>query len=645
MVLLGKHENKPAAVIVELKHWQTRTDKAGDAEGLMVRHTGIALHPSDQVRGYTEYCRRFHSAVLDWKANVNGCVIFTKDPFCAQYGAPPNDNLVKDYPFFTLNESEVQKTIPGYFSNKLTDQDRYFAEAFEKGHYKQDRGFCRHIAAQINESSNSPFELLDGQRTAFALCKSNIEKNVFKNAFKGELPKKMVILVDGPPGSGKSVVAAKIWASILSDGRLPKGDVVFVTTSDSQNSNWISLFRQAAGQAGGGGVVVKANEYIPITTQEVGKIKKIYGENVFKDASEWRSNLPLIKSYRKEGFRVHDDTFLVSIVDEAHALINPESSDGRGQFGFAVIAGPQAYHIIRASAVSIFFLDTKQSFRERETTTVDDLKKWADELGAGEVIEISLAGNQFRCAGSKEYVDWVEGSLYGNKPSQIAELASQWRKSPPANSGEKSAKNPNRLLFQIFDTPAQMEAALRSCVEDGYSARLLASYAREWKTKKPNWPHDLPYDQKDFCETFQDNGVEVQWAKIWNFLPRPGDYTGFVQAIKGTPMYDDQLCEVGCPYVVRGFDFDYIGILWLEDLVFRDGNWVVDLDHIFETGLMRHRSRANEELDPEGPAHQDLKRKVIQGYRILLTRAMKGVYIWFKDEETREYIESCLYQN
>ena len=35
----------------------------------------------------------------------------------------------------------------------------------------------------------------------------------------------------------------------------------------------------------------------------------------------------------------------------------------------------------------------------------------------------------------------------------------------------------------------------------------------------------------------------------------------------------DPLCEVGCPYVVRGFDYDYVGVLWLSDLVWR-GRWV-----------------------------------------------------------------------
>ena len=66
------------------------------------------------------------------------------------------------------------------------------------------------------------------------------------------------------------------------------------------------------------------------------------------------------------------------------------------------------------------------------------------------------------------------------------------------------------------------------------------------------------------------------------------------------------------------------------------------MDQIFETGLQHHIGRARREVDPDGPAHAELKRKIMQGYRILLSRAMRGVYLWFEDMETREYIESCL---
>jgi uncharacterized protein len=642
MVLLGGHKGNPAAVIIELKDWTTRTDKPGIVEGLMARHTGNALHPCDQVRGYVEYCRRFHSAVLENQAQVHGCAVFTRDIFCKSYGEPPNHDLVCKYPFFTLSDLDVQQTIPAYFAERLTLQDPAFAEAFENGHYKQDRSFCRHIAGQIENPSTSPFELLDGQRRAFAHCNATIKSNILGSVMEGRLPKKKVIIIDGPPGSGKSIVAAKIWASILLEGSLPKGNVVFTTTSASQSSNWIALFREAAGERGGGGVVIKANKYMPITTHEVGKIRKKHGD-VFKDASEWKKNLDLISKYRNGGFRVQDNTFLVSVVDEAHALINPEHSDARGQFGFAVLAGPQAYHIIRASVISVFFLDSEQSFRERETTSVKDIRTWASELGAGEVEEISLAGNQFRCAGSKEYVDWLEAVLNEKSLQQVQAYARQWNRLPSVKGHiGKATRNPKGLDFRIVDTPAHLDAALRAQIRNGYTARLMASYSRKWKTKGVNSPHYLPDEQKDFYEAYLEDGLAKYWSRIWNYVLNGDDYTGFIQARKGTPMSQDQLCEVGCPYAVRGFDFDYVGILWLEDLKWRSGQWIIDTSRVFESGLAHHISRAKKEKMSDGPAHRELKRKIIQGYRILLTRAMRGLYIWFKDRETREHVESCL---
>lgn len=63
LVVLGKGERGPAAVIVELKDWDITGDVAGDAEELVVRRGQSVLHPADQVRGYTDYCQRFHSAV------------------------------------------------------------------------------------------------------------------------------------------------------------------------------------------------------------------------------------------------------------------------------------------------------------------------------------------------------------------------------------------------------------------------------------------------------------------------------------------------------------------------------------------------------------------------------------------------------
>lgn len=628
VVLLGAHNGRPSAVILELKDWQTRTDKPGQFEGLMLRQGRKELHPSDQVKGYTEYCRRFHSVVLSYQAAVHGCVLFTRDYFCQTYYDSPNDALSRDYPLFTLSPHDLAESIPSFLSNRLTAPDPSFAREFARGVYQQDRSFVRSVAAQLADPGSSPLELLDGQRRALYLCRENLESSIFQD--RG--PRKTVMVVEGPPGSGKSVVAARLWSNLVMDERLPDGNVTFVTTSTAQTSNWRALFKDATSEVAARGLVVTANEYMPFTTQNIGQVRRKH-PNELLEVDRWRDNYRLLRQLTPKNQRTSDDHFLVSVVDEAHALINPEHNDARGQFGFAVNVGPQAYHIIRSSVVSIFFLDPQQNFRERESTLVADLKKWSAELGAKFIGPISLADAQFRCGGSKEYVDWVESLCEIRAkplPTAIKEYRTQYG---------VPIERPNFQL-RFFNTPFDLEEALRDKIWDGKTARLVASYARDWVTRDTVNPHELPDNLKDFHISGPAMGTDKDWSKIWNYVPNNGrDYTSFIRAPIGTRMHDDVLAEVGCPYVVRGFDFDYIGLLWLGDLKRRSGRWIVDLDQVFETGLTRHKQRARKERDPTGPDHQALIVKLLQGYRILLTRAMQGLYIWFEDTETQDYVE------
>ena len=629
MVMLGANDGQPTAVIVELKDWQTRADKPATVEGLMIRQGRTDLHPSDQVKGYTEYCRRFHSAVAAYQAEVHGCVLFTRDYFCQTYSDPPNDILAQAYPLFTLSPTDVANRLPKYFLTRISEPHEQFAEEFARGVYHQNRSFVRAVAEQLADANSSPLELLDGQRRALHLCKQNLESLLLEE----RRPQKTVVVIEGPPGSGKSVVAARLWANLAIDTRLPEGNVTFVTTSTAQTSNWRSLFSEAAEDVAARGLVVTANEYIPFTTQDVGRIQREHPGKL-ADIGKWRDNYKLMLQLFPDRHRTPDDHFLVSIVDEAHALINPEHTDARGQFGFAVNVGPQAYHIIRSSMISIFFLDPQQSFRERESTEIPDIKKWANELSAEIVGPISLADAQFRCSGSKEYVDWVEG-ICSNKSQQdvvgVREASAQY----------SSVVRP-AFEFVVFNTPFELENSLRELIAAGHSARLVASYAREWKTGDVANPHELPVELKDFVVPVRVSEKTRYWSKVWNYIPQNGrDYTSFIRAPTGSHMHDDPLAEVGCPYVVRGFDFDYIGLLWFGDLKWRKRKWIVDLDYVFESGLARHKQRALGEQNPDGPAHQALIEKLLQGYRILLTRAMRGMYVWFEDTETRQYIEDC----
>ncbi len=110
-----------------------------------------------------------------------------------------------------------------------------------------------------------------------------------------------------------------------------------------------------------------------------------FGERISTPSEILERNSAMVRS---------DGEFLVSVVDEAHALINPEHVEGRGQFGFVTGLGPQAYHIMRVSQVTIFLLDERQKFPDAENTSIADIRNWAAELGA-EFYTVSLTGHQF----------------------------------------------------------------------------------------------------------------------------------------------------------------------------------------------------------------------------------------------------------
>lgn len=292
IVLLGRAADRPSAVIVELKHWITRGDRPGPAEGLMERAGAIVLHPADQVRGYVEYCRRFHSTVIEQRADVRGCVLFTRDYSIGHYAEPPNDDLVRAYPCFTP-APDVREAWAAYLARYLDSPDERFAHAFVTGRYRQDRGFIRQIGAQIQDRANSPFELLDHQRRAFALVRARLEAEVLGRG----APRKQVIVIQGPPGSGKSVLAARIWSALVMDDRLPEGAVVLTTTSTAQTSNWARLFQIAGGVRAASGVIKRAASYVPVTTQMLGRLRKKHGRDFAREPHAWRTYVQLLRDW------------------------------------------------------------------------------------------------------------------------------------------------------------------------------------------------------------------------------------------------------------------------------------------------------------------------------------------------------------
>ena len=628
LVLLGRGQKGPSAVVVELKDWNTQGDKAGSRENLISRRLGETLHPADQVRGYVEYCRRFHSAVQDYGASVSGCVYFTFASAVDPYKEGPHARLIEEFPVFARNENDLEEAFPRFLTERLVEPDIDFAQRFDEGVYQQDRGFVRQISAAIKRPEVSPFVLLDKQREGYELCMACVERRLKPARPSARTDTgKSVVVINGPPGSGKSVIAAHLWATLVDDEKI-SGNVVLTTTSTAQRSNWEAMFQRAVGKRAARGVVIGSNSYNPGINQNWLKSERAAGRPT--TIQSWRENLD---SFNQSGARVKckDNAFAISIVDEGHGLIDPTVEDRRGMAasGWMLHAGPQAWHVIRASKVSIFLLDPAQSYRDNETTTIDRIKEFAAEFGA-DFTEISLEGSQFRCSGSVEYMNWVDRMLALREPSPGAAAergTTQW---------ERRSGGP--YVFEVFDDPQLLEEALRGQIAEGHSARFVASYSRKWLTKGVLKPHELAPERKDFNLPYERSGERKTWTRIWNYA-HDENYSLFIQAPTGSAMHDDQLCEVGCTYVLRGFDFHYVGLLWLSDLVWRDNRWRVNLEHVHESAWRLAVSAAKKRKQG---AEDEVIRRLQRGYRILLSRAMLGTYVWFEDEETRDHISGLL---
>jgi uncharacterized protein len=524
LVLLRRNEARPSAVIFELKDWHPGAARPGAGEEFVILHGELALHPAAQVRGYVDYCRRFHSAVIDRIADVHGCVYMTRSSNPTELREVPHDRLAEEFPIFGDRQEDVDELLPAYVLSHLSRPDMEFAASFERGTYRQDRSFCAAVAELIR-TGRSPFALLDHQRLALAVCLQTADE-VLRSG------RKAAIVVEGPPGSGKSAVAAHLWAALRQRPDLERDACVIATTSSAQRSNWRKLFERT--RRGAAGVVLPVASFAPATTGWVGDYQKAHGAGALRP-EQWRANIEICRSENRG--RLAPATLpLVSIVDEAHALINPEEPRARAPAGYPVAFGPQAWHVIRASRLAVFLMDPEQGFRLRENTTVEAIRSWAHEQGAQFIGPISLAGAQFRAAGSVEYTAWVD-ELLGFGVSSL-----RWRPN----------HRPNDMQFQIVSDPFALDEALRARIEAGQSSRLVAAFARPWVTAPANDDTPARSQEPDFVIPVNRNDGEEIWTRRWNYIPRRNDYTFFVQAPPGSPMAADPLTEVGCPLRCAG---------------------------------------------------------------------------------------------
>ena len=285
----------------------------------------------------------------------------------------------------------------------------------------------------------------------------------------------------------------------------------------------------------------------------------------------------------------------VLILDEAHRM--RETSANRytkAQFRNGRL---QLDELIAAARVPVFLLDEHQVVRPGELGTVAEIETYASGLGL-RVQHVSL-DEQFRCGGSEAYVTWVQ-RLLGLIPGE-----------PIAWEGD------DNFAVSVVDSPAVMERFLESKRDEGFGARMTAGFC--WPWSQPNADGTLV------------NDVEIgNWSRPWNLR---GD-----RAIGGAPpsaLWASDPAgfgQVGCVYTAQGFEYDWNGVIFGGDLVWRTDRWVAVRKASKDPEL-----KSSKALDDDGFAVL-----VLNVYKVLLTRGMIGTLLYSLDEETQMHLAALV---
>lgn len=563
-IITGKDSAGSAnAVVIELKQWQFVAPSA-------VRdHVSIGkynrAHPSAQVREYCEYLRFYHQAFTSGDVQISGCSFLhnMRDKKSVDVLNDPSlfGFLHKEYPVFTIkDEAGFKRHLRARISGGSGETIAY---KLINGGIRPSTKLLDVIAEVINH--NFEWRLIDEQLLAFNTVVSNVE------AAK-EIPDKVIILIKGGPGTGKSVLAIQLLAyAARNHWRVAHatGSKAFQTVLDAKTQHLADQF-----------------------------LKDVFGVK-FKNQLPTAQLFSTFANIAQIGAAKENEFDLV-VGDEAHRLWDYRRRKFRG-LNKQLSQTPMIEEMVKAAKVTVLFLDEYQSVRVNELGSIDYIKTHVERLG--HKVEIIDLTTQFRCLGSKSYLDWVE-SIMGYK----AHRSLSWREF-------------DGYEFRIMKTMQELQTTLDECREKEYTSRIVAGFC--WKWSAPEGHGGLVHDVSD--PRFGD--WSAPWIKKGAQNAKSSEHRYHKWATD-----DSYLNQVGSIYSVQGFEFDYVGLIFGEDLVIRDGRWVSDVsknrDNVFK-----------KELQGSG---EDATEKLRNIYRVLLTRGMRGTYVFFLDDETRQYFEEML---
>lgn len=239
----------------------------------------------------------------------------------------------------------------------------------------------------------------------------------------------------------------------------------------------------------------------------------------------------------------------------------------------------QATQIIRSSRISVFFIDDFQKISKKDIGSVRLLQREAKKQGAD--IHIVELDSQYRCSGSGNYIAWLD-SLF---------------------QGDEEVKLEGDFDFKVVPSPQ----ILQDEIVNKRAGRLLAGYAWDWTKNMKNGklPDDVVIEEHQFKLPWNDPN-RIDWA-----------------------IHPECANQVGCIHTVQGLEMDYVGVIIGKDLGYdpETKSLIVRRDEFKDKGAKPRKGQ------------EDLLADLVRNtYKTLMTRGMKGCYVYCCDKGLQRYL-------
>jgi DUF2075 family protein len=368
-----------------------------------------------------------------------------------------------------------------------------------------------------------------------------------------------------------------IWARIRKEKKTKTKSVIIVHGGPGTGKSVIAV-NILAEAAGKGLTVFYACKSKPFTSA--------FQHLIGTDARMLFSNL-----YRFVPNRVKEDEVDILLVDEAHRI--EKTSNFQYTKAEDRTEMPQIDQLIRCSKVAVFFIDDRQNVRGSEIGNSNLIK--AHALRHGRTVHEVQLETQFRCMGSNNYIEWLEAALGYNDTHKILQREEVFE-------------------LKIFDTPTDLFNVLKEKENaKPNSARLVAGYC---------WPWSDPNSDGTLVNDVVIDEFKMPWEARDGFKLQKGIPKWFEWAYK-----KGGIEQVGCIYTAQGFEFDYIGVIIGRDILVdkKTGKLKTDITQTADPTLKK--------------SSISFDANVRNIYRVLMSRGMKGCYIYCVDEDVKSYFK------